>query len=229
VSTSAQRTQRREQRENTRREILAAADRLLRTRPFRELSVDDVMAGTGLTRTAFYRHFDDVTELVLRLLEEVGRELYAVAERWRASAPEDFPSAAHEALTGIVAFFGRHGPLIRAVAEAASTDEPIERGYRGYIETFIEMTADGLDELVARGALEPVDTRALSRALNLMNEAYLLAEFGREDKGDEAVALATLERVWLHAIIAPWPPRDLPPSQVAPPGPETSPHPSATS
>jgi 4-amino-4-deoxy-L-arabinose transferase-like glycosyltransferase len=31
------------------------------------------------------------------------------------------------------------------------------------------------------------------------------------------------------AIIAPWPPRDLPPSRVAPPGPETSPHPSATS
>jgi AcrR family transcriptional regulator len=201
VSPPAQRTRRREQRENTRREILAAADRLLRTRPFRELSVDDVMAGTGLTRTAFYRHFDDVTELVLRLLEDVGRELYGVAERWRATAAEDFARAAHEGLTGIVEFFGRHGPLIRAVAEAATTDEQIERGYRGYVDAFVEMTVDGLDELVERGSLEPLDTRALSRALNLMNEAYLLDEFGSEGRGDEAVALATLERIWLRAVV----------------------------
>ena len=70
-----QRTRQRENRENTRREILAAADRFLRERPYRELSVEVVMAQTGLTRTAFYRHFDDLPALVLRLLADVGAEL----------------------------------------------------------------------------------------------------------------------------------------------------------
>src|ERR1700720_2545310 len=112
MSTSAQRARRREQRDNTRREILVATDRLLRERPYRELSLDVVMEQTGLTRTAFYRHFDDVTELVLRLLEDVGIELYGVAERWLEGAANDFPRAAHEGLRGIVGFFDRHGPLV---------------------------------------------------------------------------------------------------------------------
>src|SRR5437588_1893154 len=126
MSTASVRARRREQREQTRREILAAADRLLRERPYRELSVDLVMAQTGLTRTAFYRHFDDVPGLVLRLLEDVGRELFALAERWREGALQDATGAAHEALAGIVDFFVRHGPLVRAVADAAATDEQIE-------------------------------------------------------------------------------------------------------
>src|ERR1700736_758627 len=87
MNSSAQRARRREQRDNTRREILVATDRLLRERPYRELSVEVVMAQTGLTRTAFYRHFDDVTELVLRLLEDVGRELYTVGELWLPGGP----------------------------------------------------------------------------------------------------------------------------------------------
>jgi hypothetical protein len=48
-------------------------------------------------------------------------------------------SHAHAA-TGIVGFFERHGPLVRAVADAAGTDEEIERGYSGFVETFVDMT-----------------------------------------------------------------------------------------
>jgi TetR/AcrR family transcriptional regulator, ethionamide resistance regulator len=200
VSTSAQRSRRREQRENTRREILVAADRFLRERPYRDLSVDLLMAQTDLTRTAFYRHFDDVSQLVLRLLEELGSDLYAIAESWRSSAGHDYPTAARRALSAAVDFFAAHGPLVRAIAEAAATDDQIERGYRRFVEAFTEMTQQALDELVARGQIEPLDTAALARALNLMNEAYLLAEFGREPQGDPEIALATLETVWVRAV-----------------------------
>src|ERR1700761_3244173 len=102
MSQAVQRPRRREQREQTRQEILAAADRLLRERPYRELTVDLVMAQTGATRTAFYRHFDDVPDLVLRLLGSVGRELFEVAEQWRTRDPEDFLSAARGTLAEIV-------------------------------------------------------------------------------------------------------------------------------
>jgi TetR/AcrR family transcriptional regulator, ethionamide resistance regulator len=198
MSTPAQRTRQRENRESTRRQILAAADAFLRERPYRELSVEVVMAQTGLTRTAFYRHFDDLPELVLRLLAEVGQELYSVAERWQGLAGQAYPWGAREALSAIVDFFARHGPLVRAVAEASVTDEQIERGYRGFGETFTSMTASALDGLVARGQLKVPDTKALARALTLMNEAYLLHEFGRPPFGDPAIALATLETVWMR-------------------------------
>jgi TetR/AcrR family transcriptional regulator, ethionamide resistance regulator len=200
VSTPAQRTRHRRQREGTRREILTAADRFLRERPYRELTIEVVMAQTDLTRTAFYRHFDDVTDLVLQLLGDLGSELATVAERWGATAGSDTPAPAREGLTEIVDFFIRHGPLVRAVAEAAVTDEQIERGYRGSLEALIEITAGALQRLAESGRLQVPDTRALARALNLMNEAYLLQEFGREPFGDREVALATLELVWLRVV-----------------------------
>ena len=200
VSTSVQRSRRREQRENTRREILATADQLLRERPYRELSVDLVMARTGLTRTAFYRHFEDVPDLVLHLLAEVGQELYAVSERWREGAVDDFATASHEGLRGIVEFMLRHGRLVRAVAEAAATDELIERGYRQFVSRFTDMIASALDELVAQGRARVPDTHAMAQALNLMNEAFLLEQFGREPIGDPAIALATLETIWFRVL-----------------------------
>ena len=200
MSTSAVRARRREQRENTRRQILQAADRLLREHPYRELSVDLVMAQTGLTRTAFYRHFDDIPGLVLRLMDDVGRELYAVASRWRTGAIADPTGSAHEALAGIVDFFAAHGPLVKAVADAAATDEQIEGGYRAFLQVFDDLATAGFDELVARGQLDVPDTRTLALALNLMNERFLLEQFGRAQAGDREVALATLETIWLRVV-----------------------------
>jgi AcrR family transcriptional regulator len=197
VSTAAQRTRHREQRESTRRQILAAAESFLRGRPYRELSVDVVMAETGLTRTAFYRHFDDITDLVLRLFADVGEELGAIAQRWAAAAGAEVPGPAHEGLAGVVDFFVRHGPLMRAIAEAAATDEQIERAYRGSIDVLVDLTAGTLERMARERQLRVPHPRALARAMTLMNEAYLLEEFGRHPQGDRDVALTTLETVWL--------------------------------
>jgi AcrR family transcriptional regulator len=200
MTPQAQRSRQRQQRESTRHQILSSAEQLLRERPYRELSVDAVMADTGLTRTAFYRHFDDVTDLVLRLYGDVGEELYAVARRWAGHAGVGYPAPGREGLAGMVDFWVRHGPLMRAVAEAAVTDERIELAYRGATETFIELTAGALERMVREGMLDIPDARALARAMTLMNEAYLMAEFGREPQGDPEIALATLEAVWLRLV-----------------------------
>jgi TetR/AcrR family transcriptional regulator, ethionamide resistance regulator len=200
MSSSTQRARQREHRESTRRGILDAADRFLRERPYRELSVDVVMAQTGQTRTAFYRHFDGVTDLVLRLLDEVAGELGAIAQQWNQAAGAEPPRAAHQALSDVVAFFVRDGPLVRAIADAAATDEQIERGYRTAFNALVEITTQALDRLVQEGGVSVSNPRALALALTLMNEAYLLHEFGRAPFGDPGVALATLETVWLRAV-----------------------------
>jgi TetR/AcrR family transcriptional regulator, ethionamide resistance regulator len=201
MSPQAQRTRRREQREETRRQILAAAERLLRERPFRELTVDVVMAETNLTRTAFYRHFDDATDLVLRLYEDIARELFVVVNHWAETAGVGYPTPGREGLTGMIDFYVRNGPLIRAIAEAAVTDERIELAYRGSIDRFIEVTTGALERMAGEGLLQVPDPRALARAMTIMNTAYLLAEFGSEPQGDPKVALETLEQIWLRLAI----------------------------
>ena len=121
-----------------------------------------------------------------------------MAEGWVASAGAGYPTAAKEGLAAVVDFFVGHGPLVRAITEAAASDERIEHAYRETLEALIEITAGAIDRVVAEGQLEAVpDSHALARALNLMNETYLLQEFGREPYGDPQVALATLETIWL--------------------------------
>jgi AcrR family transcriptional regulator len=69
----ARRAAARTRREAARERIVAAAERLLRDRPYRELSVEEVMAEAGLSRTIFYRHFDGLPELVLSLFDTSRR------------------------------------------------------------------------------------------------------------------------------------------------------------
>src|SRR5512132_4625601 len=73
---------RRRRREDSEQEILEAAERLLRARPFRELTVDDLMAATSQSRTAFYRHFTDRQDLLVHLIGELNKELWDMSAGW---------------------------------------------------------------------------------------------------------------------------------------------------
>jgi hypothetical protein len=90
---------------------------------------------------------------------------------------------------------------MRAIAEAATTDERIERAYQGSTESLIALTGATMERMVSEGKLDIPDAGALARAMTLMNEAYLLAEFGRPPAGDRDLALATLEAVWLRLVM----------------------------
>src|SRR5947209_20523822 len=92
MATARQRSQHRLRRADTRAQILAAARSALRERPYRELTIEDLMASAGLSRTIFYRHFDDLGDLVVRLLEEAGGQYFLREQRVAelgAEAPED--------------------------------------------------------------------------------------------------------------------------------------------
>src|SRR5215216_6035380 len=58
-----------------RQRIEEAAARLLARVPFRELTVDAVMAEAGLARTIFYRHFAGLPHLLVARLEDLREAL----------------------------------------------------------------------------------------------------------------------------------------------------------
>jgi AcrR family transcriptional regulator len=202
VSTAVQRSRHREQRERARVRILDAASELLRTRPYRELSVDELMASVGLSRTIFYRHFDDLPDLVVRLLEEASADLLD-EERQLMGAGIDAPAAIRRGLSVPVEAFRQHGPLLRAVAEAASHDEYIELGFRALLERFERLIEDYLSAVAVRGHGRLSEPHQAARALNLMNVNYLLAVFGTaEPTVSPETALQTLTELWVGAVLA---------------------------
>jgi AcrR family transcriptional regulator len=76
---------------DTRRALLDAAAKLIAERGYRGTTVDDVVAGGGLSKGTFYWHFKSKEDLLLAVLEErIDRPLHELIERLKtASAAED--------------------------------------------------------------------------------------------------------------------------------------------
>lgn len=199
MSASAQRTKRRQLREETRQQILDVARELLRERSFRDLSVDAVMSRTGHTRTVFYRHFDDIPSLVLTLIAEVGGELVAVSEAW-AHTEESSPAQARKQLGHFVDFYVRNGVLVRAVAEAARHDAAVEAAYTQMVENFVTLMTEAIEARVARGDLEPLDAPQIARALVWMLNAYLNDTLGHEPVTDPERVLDVIVTIWTRTL-----------------------------
>src|SRR5215207_9305941 len=121
-------------------EIIAAAEELLRERPFRDLTVDEVMRRTELSRPSFYVYFRDRNHLVLRVVERLGQEQWSVSEGWFETSGAGGPASFREALEGVVAVWDRHGPVMHALLDAATVDQDVELAHSSLMQTFIDAT-----------------------------------------------------------------------------------------
>jgi hypothetical protein len=96
-----------------------------------------------------------------------------------------------------VAVYERHGPLMRAIAEAAAAgDERIAAGRAAWRERFNELVADVLRAAPGLAGASDESLAETARALNAMNENYLLDAFGRSPRVSPETAAATLTTIW---------------------------------
>jgi AcrR family transcriptional regulator len=181
------------------REILDAAERLLRERPFREISVDAVMSRTGLKRPAFYAHFRDRHDLALRVVENAGRTLFEMADRWLRG--EDPAADARRAFEGLVEVYASHGAVLRALSDAAASDEKVERAYRALVQRFVEATVQHIRDEQARGRIgELADVEQTASALIWMDERYLSEALGREPHAEPQLVVDVLYNIWMSTL-----------------------------
>jgi AcrR family transcriptional regulator len=192
-------TRTRQTREESRQRIVDAAAELVRERSFTALTVDEVMARAGIGRTLFYRHFDDLGDLLMRAGREAIEELFA-AEAVLAGGRDGFGAETiREAITAAVGVYRRHGPILRAVAEAATVDDRVAAGQDAQRRRFDELLSAALRDAAGDSpAIDDFDETA--RALNLMNENYLRDAFGGEPRVSEEVAVRTLTEIWTAVI-----------------------------
>ena len=176
------------------REILASAEQFLRERPLRELTIDEVMAGTGLSRPAFYVYFRDRHDLVLRLISEIGSELFEMADLWLKG--DDMRAS----VDGVVAVYARHGPVLRAISDAAVDDPDVERAYFGLVQRFIDATADHIRSEQRNGRAEGMTARRTAAALVWMNERYLSMCLGGQKQLRPREVADTLFQIWARTL-----------------------------
>jgi TetR/AcrR family transcriptional regulator, ethionamide resistance regulator len=184
-------------RRESRQRIVAAATELVRERSYAELSVDAVMREAGLGRTIFYRHFDDLADLLMGSSREAIEALFQAQLSFVETGGHDDPAAAvRAAFETAVAVYQRHGPLLRCVAEAAAGDDEIAEEYAAMRDRFTAFAEQALRDIGGLGPGGPADLAETARALNLMNETYLTDAYGREPRVVAQTAVQTLTEIW---------------------------------
>ena len=112
----------RQSRQESRERIVAAATELIRHTSYGALTVDDVMREAGAGRTIFYRHFDDLADLLRRAGREAFEGLLEAEEELRTAHADSERDVVRAAIEPAVA--GR----TRSASASAARTAPRIRG-----------------------------------------------------------------------------------------------------
>lgn len=193
------RTKRRRRRpEEARREILDAAEALLAERPAAEVSVKAIMARTTLSRKSFYVYFRDRADLFANLLMPLRAGADAALARWRSAI--DSVEAGREALRSAAILYQEHGPLLRALSQAATQDPEVGRVWQGAIDQVVTVAEEQIKATNAAGLHPPLEVESTARALVTMNVHYLLNQLAGNPEADAGVTVRTLATIWERTI-----------------------------
>jgi AcrR family transcriptional regulator len=136
--------------EETRAKIIESAIRLFSTRGYNAASVDDVCKEAGISKGAFYHHFESKQALFLALLDGWLQTIDTAIEASRdRTAPETFMLIT-EAFPYIFATAGEGLPMFLEFWLQASRDEKIWQAsiapYRRYHKYFTSLIKKGVEE-----------------------------------------------------------------------------------
>jgi len=185
--------------DRTRKAILDGALELLWTQPFREIKVADLMAIAGVSRSAFYRYFDDLYALMDTLLQGLEADIFEATAPW-LTGDGDPKHLLRQSLSGLVRVCFERGPLLRAVADASTTDERLERAWAAFLDKFDEAVASRIEQQQALGLIEPFDARSIAVALNRLDASMLIHSFGRHPRRNAEMVLEALTRIWTSTL-----------------------------
>jgi AcrR family transcriptional regulator len=184
--------------------VLEATEALLADgASFGELGIERIATRAGISRTAFYFYFRDKRELLMRLTAGVAEELFAEADRWWFGEGES-ETELRAALTKIVAIYGRHPALVRAIVEGAACDEEVARFWRALVGRFVASTRTRIEREQEAGNVDAaLPAEATAFALVWMTERSAferLVDDGEVPAVGAQPLVDALLRIWLAAV-----------------------------
>ena len=185
--------------ERTRKAILDSALELLWSRPFREITITEMMSITGISRSAFYQYFDDlygVMELLLLGLEE---EIQAAATPW-FEGEGDPVALLQQSLTELVQVCYDSGPILRAVSDAATNDERLDHSWSSFLGVFDDAVTTQIEQQQADGLIPAFDARPVAVALNRLDACLLIHAFGHHPRHNPEPVREAITRIWISTL-----------------------------
>ena len=139
-----------EKKQRTRENLIAAALKLSAERSFAALSLREVAKEAGITPAAFYRHFHDMDELGLNLIDEVGLGLRQLLRDARQKFGKD-QSVVRASVETFIQYTTEHANLFRLLqGERQGSSPAFRKALFVQLGRFIEEVTEDMERSAVR-------------------------------------------------------------------------------
>jgi len=167
---------------------------------YAELNIERIARRAGISRTAFYFYFRDKRELLLRMTESVTDELFRQGNVW-FTGDERPDVELRQALRNVAGLYRHHGDVLRAIVQAAATDEAVGRFWHAILDRFVDATEQRIASQQATGGGAVVeDARATAFALCWMTERTFTQHLVLGEPFAQDMLVDALTGVWVRAV-----------------------------
>jgi AcrR family transcriptional regulator len=185
--------------ERTRAAILDAALAFLWSNPFRDMSVNTLMATTSVSRSAFYQYFHDVHELMEAMLADLGEEILKFITPW-LEGEGDAIDLLEESLSELVRICHKQGPFLQAISDAAPRHERLEILWMEFLDNFDDVIAARIEADQGLGLTPAFAARPVAVALNRTNAYTVIQAFGKHPRAESGPVREALQRIWVSTL-----------------------------
>jgi AcrR family transcriptional regulator len=155
-------------KEQLREELIATASRLFRQNGFNAVSVEDIVAETGVAKGTFYLYFKTKTDIVQaasdQALSDLERQISAAISEASSDASASLRSAVNVILSFLQANPGLIGPVTDAAVASEMGEEVALRCKEATISVFERLLRMGM----LQGKYREIDPQIVSHALQGM-------------------------------------------------------------
>ena len=176
TTTSGARRPTKRKGDRTGEAIRDALEALLSDRQLFEITVDDITKDAGISRSAFYFHYESREAVLYALTEQLSEELYTSGTAWFRRTEESPTDALRRAISQTLLLWRQHGPVMRASIRARDTDQRIGEFWITVGRRFVDAVAEQIERERANGlaVAGPPSARRLASLLVVMNEQACL-------------------------------------------------------
>ena len=188
----------------TRARIVSAADELIRVRGVNGMTLDEVTAASGSSKSQLYHHFADKESLVHAVIASRGAALLEREEQYlrRTDSLQGLERWRRAVMQRVTLRNGAFGCMLGSLSsELADQDEIARLALAQHFATWEAIIRSALERIQDKGALKPdADPAVLATALMAaLQGGYLLAQTAHDPEPMRVALDMAFAHIWSYA------------------------------
>ncbi len=193
TSRRAQREAKARQGDRRERAILEATGELLASTPFAELTIEQIAAAAGVSRSSVYFYFSDKVEILVLLYGRVFEEMSAELERWFADPDKHSEPWSRTTIAAAVTIARRNSGVVRSALDNRWTNAEIDAVWARYFDHAVDLSTGLIEREREAGLAAAAGPAAAAMARALMHMTMESLHELLRAGGDERQATALIE------------------------------------